>query len=469
MAGIMSIGLHIPLYRLHRDVIAKAWDRKSLGGERTVAGADEDSLTMAVNAAFDCIDRDRSNGRTEGLFFSSTTFPYREKQASATIATALDLPTETYTADIGSSRRGVTVAMNLAIAMVESKSAENVIVAASDSRLGTPQSDLEQRFGDAGAAIMIGNGSPIAKILAKKTMYDEFFDQWRMERDVFVRSWEERFAAANGFIRVVKKAVVELLEKNSLSPKDFASVILCGGDPRMQTELAKMLGFDVANQLQQCMFSSIGQTGTAEPLLMLAAALGKAGAGDKILFVNYADGSDSFILEATGNKSDFGLRKQLEKTVEINYERYLSWRDIVPVEFPRRPDPELPSVARRWRERRRILTLSGVTCRHCGTVQYPPQRVCVNCGSKDNFEEAKLSRKKASVFSFATDRLTSTKAPPMTNVFIEFEGGGRMLCEMTDCDPSEVKIGMSVEMTFRKISQLPDMYDYFWKARPAKV
>jgi hydroxymethylglutaryl-CoA synthase len=93
----------------------------------------------------------------------------------------------------------------------------------------------------------------------------------------------------------------------------------------------------------------------------------------------------------------------------------------------------------------------------------------VQCGSKDDFDDYKLSDRSAKVFTFATDGLTPSKAPPVVNSFLEFDGGGRMICEITDCDPAHVKIGMPVEMTFRKLNQFPDMYDYFWKARPIAV
>jgi uncharacterized OB-fold protein len=65
--------------------------------------------------------------------------------------------------------------------------------------------------------------------------------------------------------------------------------------------------------------------------------------------------------------------------------------------------------------------------------------------------------------------LTPTKAPPAVIVFVEFEGGGRMICELTDCDPEKVKIGMPVEMTFRRLQQFQEMNDYFWKARPLEI
>jgi len=470
MVGITSMGIHVPVYRLERDVIAGAWQTRSLGGERAVAGHDEDSLTMAVNAAHNCMAVCKEKTNVNGLFFSSTTSPYKEKQTSATIATALDLPSQSYTADIASSVRGATIAMNLAVNMVKSDSARNVIVAASDCRMGTPQSELEQRFGDAAAAVMIGDSNPIVKILDSYSMFDEFFDSWRLEKDTFVRSWEERFTVAEGYMRVVMQAVPEFLSKHDLTPRDFSKLVLCCPEPRTQAALAKKLGFEAKVQLQDPLFTSVGNTGTAAPLLMLGAALEEGKPGDKILLVSYGDGCDLFLLEVNDSINNFqnkpAIEMQLARKIPISYQKYLSWRDIVPVGFPRRPDPEMRSISSRWRERKRILSFYGVKCRECGEIQYPPQRVCVECGAKDNFDDCKFSHKRANVLTYATDLLTPTKAPPAVNVFVEFEGGGRMVCELTDCDSEKVEIGMPVEMTFRKLQQFPEMYDYFWKARP---
>ena len=90
----------------------------------------------------------------------------------------------------------------------------------------------------------------------------------------------------------------------------------------------------------------------------------------------------------------------------------------------------------------------------------------VGCGKKDNFDDYTFMGRKARIFTFATDHLSPTKAPPAMNVFVEFEKGGRMIAELTDCEPEKLEIGMPVEMTFRKMHQSEEMYDYFWKARP---
>ena len=55
MPGIRSYGAYVPLFRLSRAEIARAWEARPAPGERAVASYDEDSLTMAVAAARDCL------------------------------------------------------------------------------------------------------------------------------------------------------------------------------------------------------------------------------------------------------------------------------------------------------------------------------------------------------------------------------------------------------------------------------
>ena len=70
------------------------------------------------------------------------------------------------------------------------------------------------------------------------------------------------------------------------------------------------------------------------------------------------------------------------------------------------------------------------------------------------------------VATFAVDRLAFTPAPPAVAAVIDFDGGGRFTCELTDVDPSTVAIGDRVEMTFRRLSTTDGVHNYFWKARP---
>src|SRR3989441_12495961 len=88
MAGILASAAYIPRYRLPRELIAKEWGATSAGGEKAVANHDEDSLTMAGNAALAVAGPERPDAG----FFATTTPPYVEKQGAATIAAGPRLP-----------------------------------------------------------------------------------------------------------------------------------------------------------------------------------------------------------------------------------------------------------------------------------------------------------------------------------------------------------------------------------------
>jgi uncharacterized OB-fold protein len=208
--------------------------------------------------------------------------------------------------------------------------------------------------------------------------------------------------------------------------------------------------------------------------MMLAAALEEAAPGERILFANYGDGCDAFILHVTEEVSRAHtkptMKDRLTRKIPIDYGKYLNWRNLIPIEasnFPQRPEPSLPS---RWRERRSISALYGVKCRKCGTPQLHPIgqaiRVCAVCQSKDDFEDYKFSDKTGKLFSYAIDQLQPTMNPPGLNGVVDFDEGGRLICELTDYELGKVKIGMPVEMTFRKMYQGKGIINYYWKAKP---
>ena len=75
----------------------------------------------------------------------------------------------------------------------------------------------------------------------------------------------------------------------------------------------------------------------------------------------------------------------------------------------------------------------------------------MSCKTKDEFEYYSFLDKKAKVFSFSHDYVMETVDPPVTVTVVDFEGGGRIMCDMTDRNPEEATVGMPVEMTFRRL------------------
>ncbi len=278
-------------------------------------------------------------------------------------------------------------------------------------------------------------------------------------------------------MNTTREAITGLMKKHGLTPKDFAKAVIYAHDARSHANLVRQLGFDPQTQVQDNLLSTVGNTGTASALMMLVAALEEAKPGDSLLFASYGDGCEAYILQVTqeiekviprrGVKGHLASKKPLP-----SYERYLQSRRLLRMPPPsHRYEFETPSPVARWREKQRIFPFYGVKCRQCQTPQFPPPRVCASCQAKDNFEDYKFSDKKAKVFTWSGDTITPTIISPVINGVIDFEGGGRIGTHITDCDLAEAKIGMTVEMCFRKLYQVqPErgIYSYYWKARPVR-
>ena len=78
----------------------------------------------------------------------------------------------------------------------------------------------------------------------------------------------------------------------------------------------------------------------------------------------------------------------------------------------------------------------------------------------------RVSELHGTIATYTIDRLAFSVAPPVVAAVIDFDGGGRFTCEMTDVDASEVAIGRRVAMTFRRLYTTSNgVHNYFWKAR----
>ena len=110
----------------------------------------------------------------------------------------------------------------------------------------------------------------------------------------------------------------------------------------------------------------------------------------------------------------------------------------------------------------------GSKDRSTGHIHLPPQRVSVRGGAVDDMEDVAMADVSGTITTFTIDRLAYSMSPPMVAAVVDFDGGGRYPLEMADMDPSEVKIGMRVEMTFRRLYTADGIHNYFWKARPVR-
>ena len=477
MAGITSYGAYIPYYRLPRSVISKAWGRSGGRGEKAVANFDEDVISMSVAAGMDCL-KGIDPKTVDALFMATTSAPYKERQNSTIVATALDIRRETRNADFTNCLRAGTTAILSAMDALNAGSAKSVMVTAADMRLGGAAGENEQAFGDGSAALLLGNERVVAEIEGSYTLSDDLVDNWRAHDDIFVRTWEERFGLDEGYRKIPVEAAAGVMKQCNLTPKDFAKACFYGPSTRRHAELGKRIGFEPA-QIQDPLLDTVGNTGAALPLMILVAALEEATAGDRILLVSWGNGSDAVVLRVTEEIEKIRDRRGIKRHLQLmrtldNYEKYLRWRGLVPMEPAARPEKSPTSMSSLWRESKIALPLYGVKCKKCGTPQLfldmasTRARVCVECRARDEFEPYRFADKKGKVATFSHDFLALSSDPPNTLTVVDFDGGGRGAFEMADRDPDECKVGMGVEMTFRKIFFSKGVHNYYWKCKPLR-
>jgi 3-hydroxy-3-methylglutaryl CoA synthase len=482
MIGICSYGGYVPRYRLNRGLIYQAmgWmnpaNIANVRGEKAVANFDEDSITMAVSAGIDAL-KGNERSKIEGVYFASTTMPYKERLNAGIISAALGMNDHVRAADFSGGIKAGTTALLSALEGVESKRVNNLLVCSSDCRLGKPASPQELIFGDAAAALLVGDEGVIAEFKGSYSTTYDFVDHYRGEFAKFDRQWEDRWIRDLGFDQLVPEAVNGLLDKYKLKISDFAKVVYPCHYGAARKKLNKVLGM-APEMTQDNLQAEIGETGTPHALVMLIRALEEAEPGDRILVVSFGSGCDTLYFEATNNvehkKDRNGISGCLARKAELdNYTKFLVWRDTLPAEAGLRAEEDLwTRWSSLWRGRKMVLGLWGTKCKRCGTAQLPPQRICVNpdCGAVDETEDYRFSDKIGHIASYTGDMLAASYNPPAVYGAIEFEGGGKFYFDFTDCDLDSLATGMPVSMSFRRkyYDKKRDIVGYFWKAVPTK-
>ncbi|MDH5816173.1 MAG: Zn-ribbon domain-containing OB-fold protein [Candidatus Nezhaarchaeota archaeon] len=122
-----------------------------------------------------------------------------------------------------------------------------------------------------------------------------------------------------------------------------------------------------------------------------------------------------------------------------------------------------------WRTRIQRYRLMGNKCSSCNKVFFPPRLVCPHCGSV-KLDECKLPEKGRLVdytVVYSAPKGYETVIPYVIGL-VELENGVKVVAPITDVDVDEVKEGMEVELTIRKLPEQLEggMICYTYKFRP---
>lgn len=466
MRGIIAAAGYLPHWRLERSAISEVLGSSAGKGSRSVASYDEDSLTLAVAAARDVL---RDNPAPVSLWFATTSPTYLEK-TNATIAhAALRLDPTVIAADAAGGLRGASAALRSALRSTE----EADLVIAGDVRTGMAGSPEESGGGDAGSALLIGDGdesSLAAQYLGGASATREFLDAWRVPGELRTRHWEERFGQQR-YAELAEAAWEAALKDAGVDPERVAAVAVSTPTPRAAAGLSKKLGA-AGIEVLDGLAGTVGFSGAAHPGLLLTSLIENAEAGQVVALVVMADGADVFLFRVTDRAAAMvatrpTVAEQFEATAELPYSKYLAWRGVLPQQPPNRPEPARMSASAAERRLDWKYGFVGSRDRDSDALHLPPARVSFVGGNVDDMDPAPMADVPATIATYTIDRLAYSPSPPIVFAIADFEGGGRLPVELTDVRPDEVRLGMTVQMTFRRLNTADGIANYFWKARPA--
>ena len=466
MNGIVAYGAYLPYFRLDRKAIGEALGTGGGKGTRVVASYDEDTTSMGVEAARAAL-RAAPRLSPAAVYFATADPAYLDKTNATAIHAALALGESAMAFDMLGSIRSAAGALRAAM-----DAGRPTLAVLSDVRTGLPGGGDERDGGDAAAAFLLASGddSPLlAEPVASASVTAEFLERWRVPGDAASRQWEERFGE-HAYVPLAENAIASALKQAGVTGPMLASVLVAGPHGRANKRAAAVAAAK-PEALGDDLTGSVGNTGAAHAGLLLADALDRAKADDLIMLVSLADGCDVTIWRATaalqGKRQRVSVADQIKAGGKVSYATFLTWRGFLRREPPRRPDPQAPAAPPAFRAEAWKFGFTGSRCQACGTRHLPPTRVCLKCRAVDRMTAERMADVPATIATYTVDRLAYSLSPPVVVGVLDFEGGGRFTCELTDVDPTAVKIGNRVVMTFRRLMTAHDVHNYFWKARPS--
>lgn len=333
--GIIGYGAYVPRYRIAAAEIARVWNGVGLPvDEKSVPGPDEDTITMAIEAARHALTRAAIDPRRLGaVWVGSESHPYSVKPSGTIVAEALGCGPNISAADWEFACKAGTEALTASMGMVGSGMLRYALAIGADTAQGRPGDALEYTAAAGAAAIIVGAADEAIATLDATLSYvsdtPDFFR--RADRPYPVHG--NRFTGTPAYFAHIENAARNLLDQLGAQPGDFHYAVFHQPNAKFPQTVGKQLGFR-ADQITPGLLSpKIGNTYSAAAVLGLCATLDVAQPGERIMVVSYGSGAgaDAYALTVTDRLpavrakaplvANYVARRQM-----IDYATYAKWR-----------------------------------------------------------------------------------------------------------------------------------------------
>lgn len=333
--AIIGYGVYIPRYRLKVEEIANIWGEDGeriksslMVNEKSVPGSDEDTATIAVEAARNAIARSQIDSEELGaIYVGSESHPYAVKPTATVVAEAIRAAPELTAADFEFACKAGTAGIQTCMGMVESGICKYGMAIGADTAQCKPGGALEYTAAAGGAAYIIGeNGEDdIAKIDGTFSYTTDMPDFWRREMEPYPEHGG-RFTGKPAYFKHVLSAANGLLRQLELTPEDYDYAVFHQPNGKFPLKAAKRLGFPTEKVEAGLIIPDIGNTYSGSALIGLASVLDQAKPGDRIFLVSFGSGAGSDAFSLTVEE---GVNKNADSSPKVrdyvNDKKYISY------------------------------------------------------------------------------------------------------------------------------------------------
>jgi hydroxymethylglutaryl-CoA synthase len=339
MVGIITYGVYIPRYRIKVEEIARVWGANAsdisngLGVfEKSVPDMDEDTATIAVEAARNALRRRRIDPELIGaVYVGSESHPYAVKPTACTVGEAIGATPNMTAADFEFACKAGTAGIQTCMGLVKSEMITYGLAIGSDVAQGAPSDALEYTAAAGGAAFLIGRDDPIAVIHHTCSYTTDTPDFWRREGQDYPRHGG-RFTGDPGYFKHTEGATRLLFEQTNKNARDFEYAVFHQPNAKFPQKVAKNLGFKPEQIGPGLVVSRLGNTYSGASPIGLAATLDIARPGDRIFVASFGSGagSDAFDIEVTdtidsemfSRHAAPSVEELLKNPIYLDYARY---------------------------------------------------------------------------------------------------------------------------------------------------
>jgi len=335
--GIVGYGAYVPRFRLPAEEIARVWGDVSGAvpvTEKAVAGLDEDTISMSVEAARNALARAGIDPQEiRAVWIGSESHPYAVKPSSTIVAEAIGAAPSVQAADLEFACKAGSEAVVAGIGIVGSGMGRYVLAIGMDTAQGRPGDALEYTAACGGAAFILGPaGESVAVYEATLSHVSDTPDFWRRAYAHYP-SHGHRFTGEPAYFEHITSAGRRLMEEMDTKPSDYAYAVFHQPNAKFPQRVAQMLGFKPEQIKTGLLAPTIGNTYAGSSLIGLTAILDEARPGDRVFMVSFGSGagSDAFSIQVTDRilerrERALHTRDYIARRKEIDYATYVRFR-----------------------------------------------------------------------------------------------------------------------------------------------